>query len=262
MLYKKGQNIREYIETNADEINSFVQKDFSWRLDVNGNSRLDSLDVTPSRDFSATVERIPERLNRSIIQNLYIEDLYTGFIATLLWGGFHTFVYTKSRFARIASQPKEAFTEKLRNIDRLIEDNRISDCYRSLLKGESNYFSGIGVRYFTKIMFFLGQIHGNSPAPLIFDQFSWNNHLALLIADDQVSDYYRIDGQKKTFTANDRTWLECYLDYNARMSSFICVNSSSQLESVLFGSPSRQKNDLSNPRTVVKHILSDYFNSL
>lgn len=262
MIYTDGQNIREYIQMNITEVNNFTQNGYLWRYDSHGNDLLDPLIQNASADFNAAINCVPDMLDRNSVQELYNRDLYYGFIATLLWGGYHSFIYTRPRFAAIASSPRVLFDERLNNIQVLIRENRIADAYTSLLPGANNFINGLRISYFTKILFYLGQINEVNPSPLIFDQFSMNIHIALLIADGQIEDFYTINPRTGKFRFIDRTGTNCYIDYNQRMADVENVTSSSQLESILFGWPSRNRNDMNNPRTVVKRIINHYIEGL
>lgn len=262
MIYLDGQNIRDYIQMNINEVNNFMQNGFAWRYDSHGNDLLEPLIQNSSADFDAAINFVPNLLDRNLVLELYNTDLYYGFIATLLWGGYHSFIYTRPKFSAIANLERTEFDEKLNNIQLLMGENRIADAYLSLLPGADNYINGLRISYFTKILYYLGQMNDVNPSPLIFDQFSMNIHIALLIADGQINDFYTINPRTGQFRFIDRTGMNCYFDYNQRMANVENVNSSSQLESILFGWPSHNRNDMNNPRAVVKRIINQYIMGL
>ena len=80
--------MKEYIKHHRDEINGFVSPLISVKPKHNG-SVSDKKDETFQRKYpvAEVIRSIDDKLSREKIAAYYREDLYKGFIATLLWIG-------------------------------------------------------------------------------------------------------------------------------------------------------------------------------
>jgi hypothetical protein len=125
---------------------------------------------------------------------------------------------------------------------------------------------GVGYAYFTKLMYFLG--HHNPHVitkPLIFDKWTSNAYLALLINSNQsekVNRFYTktIDPKYKTVGLTSKQLSSAYDNYIKDMnlwSEEIGVTSS-KLEEFIFGISLRKNNTKSNPRNQLWKIILDY----
>ena len=85
-----AENIIDFIEKNIKEINAFQQVDIAWVEHY--KKEIESTAAQKNKDFTQAVNLIKKntpRLNRENVRNYYsddIDDVYNGFIATILWG--------------------------------------------------------------------------------------------------------------------------------------------------------------------------------
>ena len=258
MNYHGEQNIRDYIQNNLNVVNNYVQQPFIWNNFINGHNHFwnDSLKYA---HFNNAINQLPPSLDRDTVSNLFKQDLYLGFIAMLMWGGYGANVNTIQHLPTIAQIPPEDVVKKICNLKTLLEQNNLLQAYQSLLYKRSNYIKGMSLSFFTKLLFFLGE-DNNTPFPLIYDNFLQRAHLAFLIADNNVDDYFKIDKQKRNFRFLHANGWDCYNDYLAKINTFPGIKDARNLEAALFGH--NNDNSRNNPRTVINHFIDIYFNNL
>ena len=118
------------------------------------------------------------------------EALYTGFVAVMLWGGLGSDGKTFGHLEKAMSQDnKKDVVEKLLRVKDLLDDGKIADAFGSMCPRQENKILGIDVSYFTKLLFFMNNAgDGSNPFPLIYDNWGWRIHAALLISKGQTAD--------------------------------------------------------------------------
>ena len=157
------------IKTHIDDINNYVQPSIHWREGrfANPVGRAEATDG----DFAEVVRNLPAELSREDVVRFFREDLYKGFVATIMWGGISRFRAEEisRRNDRNTAMPKlERLAALLRNSETDIE--RIEGAIASLKRGGENYFYGIGPSYFTKLLYFLAFDMDLNNRPLIYDE--------------------------------------------------------------------------------------------
>ena len=220
-----ANNIKEYIEENIDEINTFQQDGVEW---INHFSKTLNSEETKKHEYFINAintirENLPDNnplLNREKVREFY-SDIYTGFVATLLWGHiFHTHLQT------IISIPKEEILSKLNDMFDGFKTESPGKVFKEMLKGDKKHkgkyhIEGISVSFFTKIFYFTSHIHGYKNL-LILDGKMWDAYNAFL----------RVYGEDvKKFNNCQYEDYEQYCNY---MRSIPSVKRPEQLEAFLF----------------------------
>ena len=94
---------------------------------------------------------------------------YDGYLCALVWGNIGTYQGGNKRFNAAFSTPEEEVKDKIKNIKLLLSANDIPGAFTSMCKGGNNYLPGLGVSFFTKILYFVGATTKYNIQPLIFD---------------------------------------------------------------------------------------------
>ena len=168
-----------FIQTHTDDINNYVQPSIHWR--VGRFAKPVAKSESTNGDFAEVVKSLPVVLSREDVVGFFREDLYKGFVATIMWGGISRFQAEEIalRNDRATTMPKlERLVALLRNSETDIE--RIGSAIASLRRGEDNYFFGIGPSYFTKLLYFLAYDMDIHTRPLIYDGNMKPAHFALM----------------------------------------------------------------------------------
>lgn len=217
-----ANNILEYIKENIDKINEFQQDGVEW-VDYYKKT-LDSEETKRNNDFVNAIKAIKkslptknQKLNRIIVKNLY-SDIYTGFIATLLWG--HIFPV---HLQTIISTPKSMILSKLKEMFAGFKKDSSEQVFKMMMKGGEYHIDGIGVSFFTKIFYFTSHIHGYKNF-LILDGKMWDVYNAFLKANGKNVKNYKVSNCQ----------YEDYLQYCDYMRRNPYVKSPEKLEAFLF----------------------------
>ncbi len=226
------------------------------------------LEFSIMKEFFTTFPNADKKsIQRADVNKLFrMEKYYLGFISAMIWGGIN------------ASKPREK--EKFETIDfyRLLKEDRkkITEITlkvkKLLLKGQHKFcfdylynegkINGIGHAYFTKLMYFMGHNYSKIKLkPLIFDKWTSNAYLALLINSnqyDKIKRYYtgRINEKEHSVSIRSNK-SELYLSYITDMdiwSKKLGV-SSSKLEEYIFGVSRKENKSNSNPRIQLWRII-------
>ncbi len=216
-----AENIIDFIEKNIKEINAFQQVDIAWVEHY--KKEIESTAAKKNKDFTQAVNLIKKntpRLNRENVRNYYsddIDDVYNGFIATILWG--HIFAVN---LRKIIAYSKEEITGKIKKM--LADVNNNPAMVFQNMKDSKNkdyHIDGINVSFFTKIFYFTSRIHGNTKL-LILDKKMWDVYNAFLIANEKAP---------KKF--GECTYCD-YINYCDTMCSIPDINNPDKLEAFLF----------------------------
>ena len=273
----------DYIKKHKDVIGtpkSFILKDeYGDKI----MSKLEGLAGNYSH-FKEIYNDIPKdkKLYRNDVFNAYgddYENLYKGFIYTILWGGFGI-GQTSSYLETVIKTPKEEIVEKLQHVKTYIDNNDLKSAFNSMYSDRGkNKINGIGISYLTKLLYFLCKYNNplskeaipkNIVLPLIYDRWGKNMHIALLIDSTNIDssniemlfkckylsilDKYHGNSQKYSD-------YEIYEDYLNHMR---CVSSKyrkkpGEMEEFLFGYAKDEKN---NPDSINPHINPRVFSEL
>lgn len=166
-------------------------------------ARLEEL-ASKSDTLSKAIEYIREKqdVKRDDIIQLFREGkLMTGFWVTLLWGNLSVrnlghAVEDELRTVRKEGKPQCSVTPlliRLEKVDRLLEQGKTEEAFISLYDEGLNKIKGLGISFFTKLLYFMGKQYNLSPMPLIYDK--WTRGIdAALIAEGVLpeSDNYKL----------------------------------------------------------------------
>lgn len=241
------------IKTHIDDINNYVQPSIHWREGrfANPVGRAEATDG----DFAEVVRNLPAELSREDVVRFFREDLYKGFVATIMWGGISRFRAEEisRRNDRNTTMPKlERLAELLRNSGTDIE--RIEGAITSLKRGSENYFYGIGPSYFTKLLYFLAYDMDLNTRPLIYDENMKSVHFALMPEAGKNPFFYYLPVDNTVTYAESTKFEDVYYDYcelmceTARKVGVDVKN----LEAWVFGWPANINVQQPNPRVVAK----------
>ncbi len=265
----------EYIRQNANRIGAERQAPFT--VEEVYRKRLDDLRAIDNEFFQNRLDGLlGVSLTRDYVKASFARSTYTGFVATMLWGGLGLSGW--SHLVDAMTIDKQEVETKIKNLRCLLRENRIEEAFKSLQISRDNplpqnKFAGVDISYFTKLLFFL--YDGDSPVPpIIFDKWGTYIHAGILISMKEfelLNTYYKMgyDSKRRFFLqikSNRSTQYRysVYADYIRRMvklSSEYMLSNPGVLEEFLFGKELRgveNCNDL-NPRYFVKNYVKRYF---
>ena len=232
----------EYIRQHKGDIQTHHQDPICWwkkknnTLHASVQYALDKKALTGIELDSNTL--FPKPIRRKDVIKYYKQDIYRGFIATMLWG--------RTRWLKsIVDIPKGTIELKLVDVKNKLIKGDIRDAFISMYSG-INKIKGVDWAFFTKVLFFMGKAFApkRKPIPLILDGHMMYIHCALLIDDNEaVEKYYKWYVDNKSgkegvgWSHSDAKFKsEAYLDFINRMhtiSSNECY-SADKLEEYLF----------------------------
>lgn len=242
-----------FIQTHIDDINNYVQPSIHWREGrfANPVRRAEST----NGDFAKVVKSLPVELSREEVVGFFREDLYKGFVATIMWGGISRFQAEDIalRNDRATSMPKlERLVALLSNSETDIE--RIGGAIATLRRGGENYFYGIGPSYFTKLLYFLAYDTDLHTRPLIYDGNMRPAHFALMPEAGRNPFFYYVPVGNKVDYAEFTSFEDVYYDYCELMCDTAreIGTDVKNLEAWAFGWPANINAGQPNPRVVAK----------
>ena len=242
-----------FIKKHIDDINNYVQPSIHWREGRFANP-VGRVEAT-NGDFAEVVRNLPAELSREDVVRFFREDLYKGFVATIMWGGISRFLAQgiAQNNDRNTTMPKlERLVARLRNAETDIE--RIENAIVSLRRGGENYFYGIGPSYFTKLLYFLAFDMDLNNRPLIYDENMKPVHFALMPEAGRNPFFYYLPVDNTVTYAESTKFEDVYYDYCELM----CETAREvgvdvrNLEAWVFGWPANINVQQPNPRVVAK----------
>lgn len=242
-----------FIKNHIDDINNYVQPSIHWR--EGRFAKPVAKAESTNGDFAEVVRSLPAELSREDVVGFFREDLYKGFVATIMWGGISRFQAEEIalRNDRASTMPKlERLVAMLRNSETDIE--RIGGAIATLRRGGENYFYGIGPSYFTKLLYFLAYDMDLGVRPLIYDGNMKPVHFALMPeAGRNPFFHYATDGNKVDY-AEFTTFEDVYYDYCELMCDTARETGTDvkNLEAWVFGWPANINTGRPNPRVAAK----------
>ena len=242
-----------FIKNHINDINNYTQAPVRWREGRFANP-VGKAEAT-NGDFAEVVRNLPAELSREDVVRFFREDLYKGFVATIMWGGisrFQTEGIAMNNNRNMTMPKLERLVALLRDSETDIE--RIETAIVSLKRGGENYFYGIGPSYFTKLLYFLAYDMDLNVRPLIYDENMKPVHFALMPEADQNPFFYYVPSGKKVVYAEFTSFEDVYYDYCELMCETareIGVDVKN-LEAWVFGWPTNINVQQLNPRVVAK----------
>lgn len=247
------------INNNIHIINGFAQSEvYNWAQKNDGEYN-DSIEYLKKKNPSLLekiLKNLPLKPTREDVKKCYEKDLYLGFVATLLWGGFNRDGNTMRYFKNICTLPYsvpqnskdnsiEKISSKLNALKKSFDKHTLSEIIEEAIGGK--IAKGIGYSYASKILYFLGYDLSN-PKPIIYDSWMCYAHCALLIetAPEKAKKYYcYLMGEKtkkyKLCWTKETKPSDCYEDFCKLINSFENVAEPDKLESWLFSDAIRNE---------------------
>lgn len=131
------------------------------------------------------------------------EEYYDGYLCALVWGNIGTYKNGRKNFNNAFSISEKDCKTIIGNVKLMISDDNIARAFNSMCSKGNNYIPGLGVSFFTKILYFVGASLDNNSTPLIFDSKS------LKVLDRIYKD--------ENIQRPARQTTNCYLDFCQKM---------------------------------------------
>lgn len=240
-----------FVKAHIEEIRNYVQPAIRWREGHLAPS-VAKAEATGG-DFAEVIRSLPAELRREDVVAYFKEDLYKGFVASVLWGGISRF--HPEEMARC--NDRSSVVPKLERLKTMLRKSRYSsgiilDAIDSMQRGEVNNFYGIGPSFFTKILHFLSADLALVTRPLIYDENMKQIHFALS-PDVGLNPFFHYIPIGRRMSFAEGTYFEdVYLPYcemMCRVAEDLDVDVTN-LESWLFGWPLNIRTDRPNPREI------------
>lgn len=192
--------MKEYIKKHRDEINGFVSPLIPVKP-KRSYSVSCSDDETTQRKYPVVdvIRSIDDELSREKIAAYYREDLYKGFIATLLWIGMFENEEVKQPYAFACTFEKEYVVRKLERVKQMLAKGKIVEAVDSMLGGineivafGSDYYGlqKTFLAYVSRVIYFLAYDMNLPIKPLIYDWPQACIHCSLLDWNNDYFPYY------------------------------------------------------------------------
>ena len=230
------------------------------------------MDFEVIRKFFKTFPNLKKKsIQRTEVSELFRKkQYYLGFITAMIWGGINASRPKKKDdfetidFYRLLKQDEKDITKIIHHVKSLLVKGEHFKCFNYLKK--EGKIDGVGHAYFTKLMYFIGYFDKRiTLKPLIFDKWTSNAYLALLIDSnqlDKVKKFYTgaIDSKNKSVSLKSNVALtyESYLKDLDCWANRLGV-SPSRLEEFIFGVSLKENNRYDNPRKEFWSIITRYF---
>ena len=243
----------DFIKSHLNDINNFTQPAIQWRAGRFATLVLKAEGV--GGDFANVMTTLPNALTRNDVVACYQEDLYKGFVATILWGGISR--YQAEEISR--RNDRQSTLPKLERIRQMLRDSKedisiIEDAVASMRRGKENSFYGVGPSFFTKLLYFLSFDLDLETRPLIYDENLKPVHFALMPECNQNPFYFYVPVGGKVIFAEFTTFEDVYVPYCMALNETakeLGVDVTN-LESWLFGWPVNIKKEQPNPREIAR----------
>ncbi len=211
----------KFIHNHINDINNYVQAPTLWR---NGRfAKLAGKVESTNGDFAEVVRNLPAELSREDVVRFCREDLYKGFVASIMWGGISRF--QAEEIAR--NNDRNTTMPKLERLVALLhgsdaDQERIENAIATLRRGGENYFYGIGSSYFTKLLYFLAYDMDLAVRPLIYVENMKPAHFALMPEAGQNPFYYYVPVDEGLTYAEHTSFEDVYYPYCELMYKTAC----------------------------------------
>lgn len=210
--------LKDYLERKASEWVGYNRPAVDWMITERGNrnTRL----VRTMHDFplfGEVVKQIPRPLTRQGVYDCYKEDLYKGFIATLLWNNmrqepFHIYLYLP-----FLVEPIEDVRERLTKAQEHLKqgDMSLAELFNAMNDPEQlQIATRINQTRFSLALDFLSS-SDKIAHPLLFNQWMMSVHCALLLEEKGLSQPF-YDFEERIVAGKNSSLAECYEDYCRR----------------------------------------------
>jgi hypothetical protein len=262
--------IPKYLVINSNRILSAPPQNINLITDRYTDKRF--MEFPIMKEFN---KLFPDLKNKSI-QRKDVAELfrkrkyYLGFITAMIWGGINATRPEKKNefetinFYKLLKQDEKKIYKIITNVKYYLVKDEYEKCFNYLLN--EGKISGVGHAYFTKLMYFIGYNEKRIKLkPLIFDKWTSNAYLALLIDSgqfDKIRMFYtgKIDKNNKTVSLR-RNKAFIYHSFIKDMNTWANeLNiSSSRLEEFIFGISLKENKSATNPRLQLWKKILNYF---
>lgn len=207
-------------------------------------------------------------LTRDYVRSTFSRSFYTGFVAAMLWGGLGKTSWIHLVKAMTTDKPEVEC--KINRLDIMLANGCLREAFHSLQRigAEDNKLPGVGISYYTKLLFFLNE--RKEIQPIIFDKWGTYIHAGLLISQgesDRLRSFYQVGSYGGNVIlrcfCNRKTDYSyaIYADYLQRMTNLskeLMLDNPGTLEEFLFGKSlklvSNRTNE--NPRFFVRNYIN------
>lgn len=214
--------LRRYIEEKVADWIWYNRPAVDWMTTNCGkpNSRLERT-MHDFPEFAKLVEQIPRPLNRQQIFNCFQEDLYKGFVATLLWDSLHKEHWPVYLQLPFLAEPASEIRRKLAIVKGQLDNNdaSLSEIFSELYDPSKLLLArGISFSRFTLAMDCMSVSSITQIHPLLYNDRMKSIHCALLLEDEGTSQPYYDIKEGKVSIGENTTLAACYEDYCQRLS--------------------------------------------
>jgi len=265
------KELPEYLIKNKNKILTAPYQNINLITSKYSNEMF--LDFEVMRKFFKTFPNLKNKsIQRKDVSELFRKkQYYLGFITAMIWGGINASRPKKKDdfetidFYRLLTQDEKKITTIIHHVKSLLVKEEIFNCFNYLYK--EGKINGVGHAYFTKLMYFIGYVDKRIKLkPLIFDKWTSNAYLALLINSnqfDKVSKFYsgKIDNKNQSVSLRSNIALT-YENYIKDMNCWALKLgvSASRLEEFVFGVSLKENKKFDNPRKELWRIIDKYTN--
>lgn len=233
----------EYLTKKRERILTYVEEPVLWN-NLKAGGILDERFKKACNNLHFFMALPKEaRLSRDDVSAKWSKSLYEGFVATLMWAGYHKGGITSPFLAELAGQDPNEVEARLLRVHILLKRGDVSAAYHSLEPKGGNKLVGMSSNSFTKLLYFLGRDTACSPKPLIYDYYAAMMHECILAE-------HSLAGPKRK---RDK-----YLEFNSLMQQYAerIGTSAEQLQSYLRGwsETDATKSPADNPRTFLRSL--------
>lgn len=212
--------LKNYFEETASDWIQYERPAVDWMITDNGeiNRRL----IRTMHDFpkfAEVVKQIPRPLTRQMIFDCYKEDLYKGYVATLLWDNFCVQPFPIYLYLPFLATAAKEVREKLTMVQDHIKkgDMSLVELFTAMNDpSQLQLAPKINWSRFSLALDFLSCSSTQSPHPLMFCSRMMMIHCALLLEEIGESQPFYNFIDRVSFKDNIMP-PECYLDYCQRI---------------------------------------------
>ena len=262
--------VPEYLIKNRNKIITAPAQNINLITTKYSNEKFMEFEII-RKFFKAFPNLKKKSIQRADVSELFRKkQYYLGFITAMIWGGINASRPKKKDdfetivFYRLLKQDENKITTIIHHVKSLLVKGEYLNCFNYLNK--EGKINGVGHAYFTKLMYFIGYVDKRIKLkPLIFDKWTSNAYLALLINSkqiDKVKQFYtgKIDNKNKIVSLRSNTALT-YENYIKDMNcwAYKLGVSPSRLEEYIFGVSLKENKRYDNPRKELWKIINDHF---
>ena len=143
-----------YIRAHGGDADRYVEPLRRWKTREDGTPYESTAEVAAAGGpMAETFPDIPERLDHARVADCYRQDLYRGFVATVLWGGMPRNPAYRETFKKVARLDRRDVVAKPGRLRTMLEENRTGEAMASMARdpetgvANENHLDGIAENY-------------------------------------------------------------------------------------------------------------------